>query len=578
MKRYCFIILFFWLTIDAFAIPAKRTFFKVMLEDGTYTSVCLVGDETFHFLVTADGTPVLPTENGAYRLSPQSKDEISSQWAKRLSSRNEQRLRKVRKLQQQRRVFGHPTSYIGKKKGLVILVNFADLTMKTTSTLEAFDNQFNQEGYRKNGHQGSVRDYFIDASYGKFEIDFDVVGPVTVSKSYSYYGRNNRSGDDSYPATMVAEACLKIDSLVNFKDYDWDEDGFVDQVYVIYAGYGEHAGASSNTIWPHEYELSTSASEGDGPGAIFLDSVTIDTYAMSCELSGVSGSTIDGIGTACHEFSHCLGLPDFYDTSYSGGFGMNTWDLLDFGSYNGPTNDGQVPAGFTAYERWFAGWMELEELSESKIISEMPSLQDSACAYVMYNDADRNEFFILENRQNRGWFQYVGTNESCHGLLIYHVDFDSLAWEDNSVNSLAKHQRMSIVPANNTYGKFIRTLGQYELTNSQLIGQLFPGNMNVTEFKNGSHDEFNGKLFNKNTDESYNLNKSITDISEENGLISFNFNNNQGTIDDAIFIEESEEPLTEYYTLSGTKIRKPIVPGVYVIKQNGKFKKCYLGH
>lgn len=127
---------------------------------------------------------------------------------------------------------------------------------------------------------------------------------------------------------MIIEACQLVDDKVNFKDYDWDGDGEVDQVFVIYAGYGEHAGAPSNTIWPHESSL--------GNRSIMLDGVRINTYACSSELNGNSGQVMAGIGTPCHEFSHCLGFPDLYDTDYSGAFGMSYWDVMNSGSHSGP--------------------------------------------------------------------------------------------------------------------------------------------------------------------------------------------------------------------------------------------------
>ena len=58
-----------------------------------------------------------------------------------------------------------------------------------------------------------------------------------------------------------------------------------------------------------EWELSDPTNYGR---SVKLDGVTVDTYACGSELMGISGKTLDGIGTMCHEYSHCLGLPDFY--------------------------------------------------------------------------------------------------------------------------------------------------------------------------------------------------------------------------------------------------------------------------
>ena len=192
----------------------------------------------------------------------------------------------------------------------------------------------------------------------------------------AYYGENNSNGDDKRAATMVAEACRLADKDVDFARYDWDGDNEVDQVYVIYAGYSEASGAPPSTVWPHEWDLESATSIRDGDGAFELDGTVINTYACSNELQGTRGSRISGIGTACHEFSHCLGLPDMYDTTGKA-FGMDCWDLLDYGCYN---NDEYTPAPFTSYERMFCGWLEPSVLTEPVRVVGMPALTSSPSA------------------------------------------------------------------------------------------------------------------------------------------------------------------------------------------------------
>lgn len=516
------------MTTAMFAIPAKRTPFTVTNSDGTVLTLILCGDESYHFYTTTDGIPVVQEENGDFRLAPELKDSIRETWTNRSKRFNAPRRVRAKK-QTARRIIGERTHHIGNKKGIVILVNFKNLSMKSANDNSAFYNAFNQEGYNKNYHYGSVHDYFLDQSYGKLNLTFDVFGPVTLSNNYSYYGSNDSEGYDKLPATMVAEACKLADKNynINWSDYDWDDDGEVDQVFVVYAGYSESAGASAKTIWPHEFSLSMAHTyHNDGNGAIKLGGCTIDTYAVGNELSNTSGNTMEGIGTACHEFSHCLGFNDHYDTSYDGGFGMSNWDLMDAGSFCGENMNGECPAGFTAYERWLAGWLEFIELKEPATITDMPALQDSATAYIIYNDGNDNECFILENRQNRGWFKYFKDYTSCHGLLVTHVDYDEKVWEDLEVNNDANHQRMSIIPANNNYGTLSGVSGdrRYDVSETVARGHLFPGYKKVTELTNTSHQYKGGKLFNKNTDGTYYMNKPITEIAESTeGLISFKF-------------------------------------------------------
>lgn len=523
MKRLVFTFVALIVTLVINAVPAKRTTFIATQSDGTKLTLMLVGDEYHHYFLNMETQEKMlrKADGDYYVVSNEALQELSKKGAARRVQANAARRAR---LKAPAKIGSTSGAMTGSKKGLVILVNFQDKKLANTHTQTVFNNQFNQVGYSENNHIGSVHDYFYDQSYKQFDLTFNVVGPVTVSKNMNYYGANDSEGSDTHPAEMIIEACKLADAQgVNFKDYDWDGDGYVDQVYVIYAGYGEAYGASDDTIWPHEWTLSSAQYYGDGTGRLNLDGKYIDTYACSCELSGTRGTTLNGIGTACHEFSHCLGFPDFYDTSYAGGFGMNSWDLMDGGSYNGPDGYGEVPAGYTAYERYEAGWLEPEILDKAATITDMKPIGDEPEAYFIFNEAETNEWFVLENRQNKGWFKYVDTYTTPHGLLITHVDFDQTAWNNNEPNAVATHQRMSIVPANKTYGTKKTSNGDtyYTCSETQLKGHLFPGSSRVTSFIPNDWSTAGGKWFNKDTDGTYFSSHYLTDITESNGNISF---------------------------------------------------------
>jgi M6 family metalloprotease-like protein len=575
MIRHLFILILWLLVVKvAWSIPANQSPFTVTNSDGTVLTIMLCGDECCHFYATLDGVPVVQEENGDWRQAPELTDSINRVWSEkstRLNLHREQRAISNKT----RRAFGYSTTYTGKKKGIVLLVEFPDLSMKSTSTHNKFEKRFNQTGYHEDDHEGSVHDYFYDQSYGQFDLTFDVYGPIQVSQGYAYYGGNDRNGEDQRVGVLTAEACRLADQKydISWADYDWDGDKEVEQIFIIYAGYGEYAGASSNTIWPHESSLTLLKAHRDGEGPIKLGGQTIDTYAMSCELRGTNGSKMEGIGAACHEFTHCLGLPDFYDTKYSGGFGMQHWDIMASGSNNGPTGHGECPAGFTAYERWFAGWLNLIELNEPTTITDMPCLNDKPVAYVIYNDGNRNEYFLLENRQPKGWHQYNYYYTNMHGLLVTHVDYFRDAWVTNTVNSVKNHQRMSIIPAGNNYGSIYNKT--YNITAEQYRSQLFPGNKHVTELTNDSHTECGGELFNRNTGGTKRMNKPITDIQESNGLISFKFMGGGEAMDIQDVINDVQSSIT-YYTLDGIPVEKPTQPGIYIEKKDGITRKVLL--
>lgn len=477
------------------AVPARRGTFTVTQSDGTVITLRLMGDEYFHYFQNvATGEKMLQGSDGDFYVVAES--ELSNRSKKAQTRRAAANAARAKRLPKHvvstdgRKKVGTINSVTGQKKGLVILVNFSDKSMASGHNQSAFDNMFNQVGYNQNGHIGSVHDYFNDQSYGKLNLTFDVVGPVTVSKSMSYYGGNDSNDNDMYPATMVIEACRLVNSQVNFADYDWDGDGEVEQVYVIYAGYAESQGASDDTIWPHQWKLSDAENYNDGTGALTLDGVKIDTYACSSELSGTSGTTLSGIGTACHEFSHCLGFPDFYDTSSEGsGVGMSYFDVLDGGSYNGPNGDGEVPCGYTAYERYEAGWLDPEFLDDYSEVENMPALTDEARAYILFNGDDTDDYVLIENRQSKSWFRYFNDETAGHGLFVTHVQYDKEAWESNEVNTNASNQRMTWIPADGSRNESTHT------------ADFYPGT--------GSEDSF------------YCFNHSLTHISENSEKISF---------------------------------------------------------
>ena len=332
-----------------YAGPAKRVPVKRTQADGTVVTVLLTGDEHFHFHTTEDGIPVCEATDGSFyyaqlqdgKLMPTAQlvhataqrtaaetdflktNKLSVQDVHQIWSNKVTAAKAVQRVQAKSPV-QRAAAFEGTKRALLILVNFADKKMASTSTKAKFEEMMNTRGTKINGNYGSVRDYFYDQSYGKLDMEFDVVGPVNLTRNMSYYGADSGSeGNDVRPEYMVAEACKAVDSEVDFSKYDWDGDGQVDQIYVIYAGYSQASGAEANSIWPHRYWLQYRY------GYLALDGVQINSYACSSELNGTSGTKMAGIGPMCHEYSHCFDLPDFYDTNYGGNWGMDDWDIMD---------------------------------------------------------------------------------------------------------------------------------------------------------------------------------------------------------------------------------------------------------
>jgi len=515
-------------TMMLFAVPAKPGLTRLLtLADGTTVNATLVGDEHGHFWKGVNGK--------SYQLVSGTYQEVNSQdivqkAQQRRSKANQRRMKRLTP-----RKVGDVGSISGQKKGLIILVNFSDVVFRSGNNKALYQRIANEENFTytvngSNSFKGSMYDYFKAQSEGLFELTFDVIGPVTVSKTQAYYGSNDSNGNDEHPAEMVIEAITLADSQVNYADYDWDGDGTVEQVYVVYAGKGEADGGSDDTIWPHEYNLYSANYYGDGAGPQKLDGVWINTYACGGELNG--SGVIAGIGTMCHEFSHCLGYPDFYDTDYSGGQGMGYWDLMCSGSYNG---GGYQPAGYTSYERWVAGWKTPIELVNTQTISNMAALQTTGSnSYVIYNKGNNDEYYLLENRQKTGW----DASLPGAGLLILHVDYSSSAWTSNTPNDNPSHQRMTWIAADNDYQYTISNGTKY-YSFSGMVNDPFPyGSVNAF----GKNTTPAATLYNKNSDNTYYLDSSIDNITQNsNGTISFNFNGESNVIpaDPAIVADES---------------------------------------
>lgn len=497
MRKALLSVLLSMIIAGAQAVPAKRGIWRTLqLADGTQVYAELHGDEYMPYYKTANGKCfVLNGQSGLYE--PASLDEIQKTASEGRMASNADRLLRAAK-----RTVRKGARTTVQHKGIVILVEFSDVKFISEDAQALYNDVLNKDNYSSSlGFVGSVRDYFRDQSDGNLLLDFDVVGPVCMPNGYAYYGANTGIvGGDAHPDEMVETACRAIADKVNFADYDWDGDGEADQICILYAGHGEASGGNANTIWPHESKLTRYGRN------VTINGTKIDTYACSCELNQYG--TIDGIGTFCHEFSHCLGIPDMYDTSGKGNYGMYRWDIMSYGNYNG---DSFIPSAYTSYERWIAGWIEPVELTDDTEISGMKPLEEGGTAYIIYNDDNLKEYYLLENRSKTRW----DAAQAGEGLLVVHVDYDENVWQNNQVNSgSSNHQRLTVIAADNSY----------EANDEDAAGDVYPykGNNSLTNSTTPS-----ATVYNRKSNGSYYMDKAITDITRNtDGTISFTFTNN----------------------------------------------------
>jgi len=337
------------------------------------------------------------------------------------------------------------SSTVIKKHCIIILAQFADLKFKYTK--QNFIDLTTKSGYSYNGGTGSVLDYFNDQFKGSYSFSFDVSDIVTVSKGYKYYGQNDSKGNDMHAAELVEEAC-KLATSVDFSKFDDDNDGSVDNVFVIVPGDDEASGAGDDYIWPHQWYLSEAGIN------LTLNGKKIDNYAISSELSG---SRLTPIGTFCHEYSHTLGLMDMYDTDYESSGGednaLGYTSIMCAGSYN---NDGNTPPNYDAVDRDMLGIGSPTSLSSGSFTLEPVHLNGK---YFIMQTGVTGEYYLFECRSNSGWDKYLGGK----GMLIYHIDKSNVntgwsdtysknmtaaeRWEYNEVNCRPDHQCADLIEA-----------------------------------------------------------------------------------------------------------------------------------
>lgn len=511
MKRWFTLWVVLFVVLSAMAVPAKPGVWRtISLTDGTQVKVQLVGDEFMHYYQSEDGTRYLyDAASATYQVYSDS--QFSNSRRKAVARRAKANNRRA-----VRRKANVTNIFQGTKKGLIILAQFTDSKFQSGHDRALYNKIANAENYTDNGFKGSVKDYFKAQSAGQFELDFDVVGICQLKNPCSYYGGNDASigedGVDLRAGEMVAEACQWAATQgVDFSKYDWDGDGEVDQVFVLYAGKGEADGGAVSTIWPHEFALSAS----DYGKSLSFNGVKVDTYACSAELNG--RGKLDGIGTFCHEFSHCMGFPDLYDTGYSGWFGMGDYDLMCAGNYNG---DGRCPAGYSAYEKHECGWLTYQDVTnieEDLNVTGLKAISEGGSAYVVKNKAHEDEYYIIENRQNTGWDAYLPSE----GVMITHVDYDANIWWNNMPNTKGNyydenenvyyndHQRLTIFRAGRSTSDDGATSDLYPYnTNNSLTAESNPA----------------ATLYNKNSDGTKYMHVDITDISvASDGTASLTF-------------------------------------------------------
>ncbi len=431
MKKRILLAILLTAALRVMAVPAFPEFISfVQPSTKEAIDILLKGDEFVHWAESEDGYSLLHGDDGSfyYAMQGENGDMIPSPYIAtsmkrrplhvvsflstikphlRYSQKQVDAMLKIwDNLDDMKHSPKSMSNVLGEKRFLVILFAFQD--KEFTHNKRQFENLFNQVNYSVNGNNGSVHDYYYEVSQGLFSLQVDVVGPFTGTRNMAHYGNSNNGYQD-----FANEAVDSASRFVNFSDYDNDDDGYIDGLHIIFAGYGEESTGNEDLIWSHKWNIFSSP---------VYDSTIVNVYSCSPECSGSTGDDLTAIGVICHELGHVFGAPDYYDTDYSGSGGdyqgLGKWDIMSSGSWN---RSGYCPAQHNPYTKIFVyKWATCDTLTSPQQVILRPCSQSNDDFYRI-NTSTEGDFFLLENRQKENWD--IGI--SGHGMLVYHVHPDA---------------------------------------------------------------------------------------------------------------------------------------------------------
>lgn len=544
MRKLICISLLILATAAIMAVPAKRGLWStITLSDGTKVRVELRGDEHLRYLQAEDGTCYIK-KNGVYErvdlATLQARDVKNRSRRKVIYASTADGLGKYGQMS-----LGALPS-IGEYTIPVVMVQFSDMAFQSTTTIEKMKRYYNEEGYSdEEGCVGSVRDYFVAQSHGMFVPTFDVVGIVTLSKSYKYYGENGK--DDLYdlhlddlPGDVINAAIEQLG--VDFSKYvvpagDANHSEGVPLLAMFYAGPGEATEFdefAEDYLWPCEWDDVDDITEGNYVGIHF------NSFFIGNEL--YYDKKLMGIGVFCHEMSHALGLPDFYvtDYSYEGDYAFDLWSIMDSGPY---VCDTYAPVGYMAYEKSYMGWLKLKEFGDAEEVTlQSPLGTAENSAYIIRNS--NTETFIFENHQPDTWYPSAWGS----GVMVSRFAYNKQKWYINTVNNVQSAKRALMLTANNA-------ILPYDFSPQNLYGN---GVNSIQSLKTLSGEDKDVNISNI--------------VKNDDGTITLTVNHTANGIST---IQKHPEPKM-YYTLQGCYAGndyQQLHPGIYIVNGQKVVKK-----
>ncbi|MBQ7691852.1 MAG: M6 family metalloprotease domain-containing protein [Muribaculaceae bacterium] len=469
------------------AVPVPRGVHTAIQADGDTLHLLATGDEWVHALTTLDGLAVARDNRGNFCYAspgggtamvahdPQHRTAAERAWIAAQGTGLAPAARASESAPRTRRqappARAPQVSPAGSPRIPILLVEFANKRMAHTA------GEFRQ--LYATGNR-SASQYFADQSAGQFTPQFEVFGIYTLPGTRAAYGANDSHGNDVGVGTMVTDAITAAGAAVDWSRYDNDGDGLVDVAIVVFAGVGEAQaqGFVPQSVWPCQWSLAEAGEYGEpGCAPVARNGVTINRFAVINEIHGYhdDDTTLDGIGTFCHEFSHCLGLPDFYPTVTGVPYyGMGSWSVMDDGCYN---DGGNTPVAYSAYEKHFMGWLDPVEARAGTHYTLPPMGTVGDCALRLVSPIHPGECYYIENRRRQGW----DTGLRAEGVLITHISFVANRWAKNTVNN-GEVQLATFFAADNEWSQETEYADLYGTANHALTDGSAPAAKLFLEF------------------------------------------------------------------------------------------------
>jgi M6 family metalloprotease-like protein len=308
---------------------------------------------------------------------------------------------------------------------------------------------------------GSVRDHYLETSYGQFSIDSTVVGWLDMPSSESYYA-DGSSGLTTQIWELITDGLDAADATVDFSDYDLDGNGWIDAITFLHSGYGAEWGGSdqygtdyADRIWSHKWTIPTWTS---------AEGVSVGDYNISPGLWDTTGSDPGRIGVVCHELGHFFGLPDLYDTDGSS-YGAGGWCLMAYGSWGFDFSQ-QYPSHLCAWAKMKLGWASPQRLTPGTYSA--LAIEDDPSLFMIDSGYPSGEYLLVENRQPTGFDAVIPQG----GLAVWHVDEGKGSFTLDDPNTDEGYPGQSGWPGNNEHYRvaLLQADGDFDLEQGVYIG------------------------------------------------------------------------------------------------------------